>query len=233
MQGWWCVPAKVSGAKRMMDWWGNGKTQAHSGSLPRQWSMYLHIINVMRRLEPPSLDVSFSTYLLCTNYQAGLFPRIEKKNCSLPLHWQFTQSIEWTSPSAAHRLFCFLSSLQGLLRLPLWGVDGSHPASCDAWTGSSVPVILVVAQCVGCFWSNTGKSNWEMKNFSAQWCSYPEKQRQRCGWGWWSLCCWWLWVRAGSHTVQQTAWGGLVTLWTSTESSCPWEWPAGSAHFMS
>lgn len=41
--------------------------------------MYLHIINVMRRLEPPSLDVSFSTYLLCTNYQAGLFPRIETK----------------------------------------------------------------------------------------------------------------------------------------------------------
>lgn len=141
MQGWRCVPAKVSVAKRMMDWWGNGKTQAHSGGWPRQWSMYLHIINVMRRLEPPLLDVSFSTYLLCTNYQAGLFPGIEtnKKKCSLPLHWQFTQSIEWTSPSAARRLFCFLSSLQGPPRLPLWGVDGSHPASAAVVLGQAPP----------------------------------------------------------------------------------------------
>lgn len=111
------------------------------------------------------------------------------------------------------------------------------PSICGsaAWTGSSVPVILVVAQCVGCvfLWSNTGKSNWEMKNFSAQWCSYPEKQKQRRGWGWWSLCCQWLWVRAGSHTVQQTAWGGLVTLWASTEPSCPWECSVGSACVMS
>lgn len=41
--------------------------------------MYLHIINVMRRFELPSLDVSFSTYLPCTNYQAGLFPGMETK----------------------------------------------------------------------------------------------------------------------------------------------------------
>lgn len=58
-----------------------------------------------------------------------------------------------------------------------------------------------------------------MKNFSAWWCSCPEKQRQHCGWGWQSLCRGWLWVRPGSWAAQQAAWGGLLTLWASAASS--------------
>lgn len=125
MQGWWCVPAKVSGAKRMMDWWGNGKTQAHSGSLPRQWSMYLHIINVMRRLEPPSLDVSFSTYLLCTNYQAGLFPRIEKKKKKLLIATPLTVY-------TIDRMNVSLSCSQAFL-FPLLIAGSSEIASVGGW----------------------------------------------------------------------------------------------------
>lgn len=46
-----------------------GKTSAGSGTLPRQRSMQLHMINVRRRLEPPSSDASFSTHRPGTNDQ--------------------------------------------------------------------------------------------------------------------------------------------------------------------
>lgn len=151
MQGWPCVPAKVSVAKRMMDWWGNGKTQAHSGGLPRQWSMYLHIINVMRGLEPPSLDVSFSTYLVCTNYQAGLFPGIETKKKMLIATPLTVYTIDRTNVSlGCSQALLFPLLIAGTAKIASVGGWWLLPSRCGggAWTGSSSPVILVVAQCV-------------------------------------------------------------------------------------
>lgn len=89
--------------------------------------MYLHIINVMRSLEPPSLDVSFSTYLLCTNYRAGLFPGIEiNKKKNAPCHSTDSLHNRWRDRLLAARVF-FCFSPPGRARRWHWGVRELFP----------------------------------------------------------------------------------------------------------